>query len=131
MPAPLPVLYNLGGSPGSAWDLPQVRSAVFYIFVDGSAALTGMRWAHWNDTSAVTSSATYYDRSGPCCTKSDQHYYKVTVTLSDISPGGGPRPGSYFGRMVIAGHGFRTIAYTYKVSFIGNVVMGARTGGPS
>ena len=63
--APLPVLYNLGGTPAGGWNLPQVKPKVFYIFADGSAALIGMHWAHWNHSTAVTSRATEYVRTGP------------------------------------------------------------------
>ena len=70
-PAPLPVLYNLGGGLGSVWNNPEIRPAIFYIFADGSGAVTGMRWARWNHGTAVTSRATDYSRTGPCCTKSD------------------------------------------------------------
>jgi hypothetical protein len=130
-PAPLPVLYNLGGGLGSVWNNPQIRPMTFYIFADGSGAVIGMRWARWNHTTAVTSKATDYSRSGPCCTKSDQHYYKVTVTLSNVRYRGGPRPGPYFTRMVITGRGFRTLTYTYKV-FRGNgLVVGSWIGGTS
>jgi hypothetical protein len=118
-PAPLPVLYNLGGGLGSVWDKPEVRPAIFYIFADGSGAVIGMHWARWNHTTAVTSRATDYYRTGPCCTKSDQHYHAVTVTLSDVRYRGGPRPGPYFTKMVITGHGFRTLRYTYKVTRAG------------
>jgi hypothetical protein len=130
-PAPLPVLYNLGGGPGAVWDYPQVKPKTFYIFADGSAAVIGMRWARWNRSTAVTSAATEYERTGPCCTKSDQHYYKVTVTLSDVRYRGGPRPGPYFTKMVITGRGFRTLRYTYKVTRAGGLVIGGWTGGPS
>jgi hypothetical protein len=70
-PAPLPVLYNLGGGLGSVWNNPQVKPAIFYIFADGSGAVIGMRWIRWNHGTAVTRTATDYYRSGPCCTKSD------------------------------------------------------------
>jgi hypothetical protein len=126
---PLPVLYNLGGSQAAAWNDPERRPATFFVFADGSAAVTRMRWARWNRTRAVTSSATYYDRSGPCCSRSDQHYYKVRVTLSEVQYSGGPRPGSYFDRMVIVGRGFRTLTYTYTVS--GDSGLGSWTGGAS
>ena len=92
--APLPVLYNLGGGLGSVWNNPQTRPTIFYVFADGSGAVIGMRWARWNHATAVTSKATDYVRSGPCCTNSDQHYVKVTVTLSDVRYRGGPRPGA-------------------------------------
>ena len=46
--APLPVLYNLGGGTGAVWDYPQVKPKIFYIFADGTAAVTGMHWARWN-----------------------------------------------------------------------------------
>jgi hypothetical protein len=130
-PAPLPVLYNLGGGLGSVWDKPEVRPAVFYIFADGSGAVIGMHWARWNHTTAVTSKATDYSRSGPCCTNSDQHYHAVTVTLSDVRYRGGPRSGQYFTRMVITGRGFRTLTYTYKVFRTGSVVIGSWVGGAS
>jgi len=130
-PAPLPVLYNLGGGLGSVWNNPQVKPAIFYIFADGSGAVTGMRWIRWNHSTAVTRTATDYYRSGPCCTKADQHYHGVTVTLSDVRYRGGPRPGPYFTKMVITGRGFRTLKYTYKVFRHGSVVIGAWIGGAS
>lgn len=119
---PLPVLYNLGGGLGSVWNNPQVKPKIFYIFADGSAAVIGMHWARWNHNTAVTSAATEYERTGPCCTKSDQHYHKVTVTLSQVRYRGGPRSGAYFAKMVIAGRGFRTLTYTYKVLRGGGLV---------
>jgi Protein kinase domain len=125
----LPVLYNFGGADAAVWNLPSIRPGGFPIFADGSAAVTGMHWAHWNGITAVTSSATYYDRSGPCCTKADQHYYKVTVTLSDVRYSGGPRPGPYFTRMVITGRGFPTLTYRYGVFRGGGVVVGGWLGG--
>jgi hypothetical protein len=130
-PAPLPVLYNLGGGLGSVWNNPEIRPAIFYIFADGSGAVTGMRWARWNHGTAVTSRATDYSRTGPCCTKSDQHYHKVTVTLSDVRYRGGPRPGPYFTKMVITGRGFRTLKYAYKVFRHGSLVIGGWIGGIS
>ena len=128
-PAPLPVLYNLGGSVPGAWNNPQRNPKVFYIFADGSGAVIGMRWASWNHSKAVTRTATDYYRTGPCCTKSDQHYRKVTVTLSDVRNSGGPRPGPYFTKMVITGHGFRTLTYRYKVARSGGMVFGGWDGG--
>jgi poly(3-hydroxybutyrate) depolymerase len=130
-PTPLPVLYNLGGADAAVWNNPQVKPAIFYIFADGSGAVIGMRWARWNHSTAVTSKATDYSRTGPCCTKSDQHYQKVTVTLSHVRYRGGPRPGPYFTKMVITGRGFRTLTYTYKVFRHGSVVIGAWIGGAS
>jgi hypothetical protein len=125
-PAPLPVLYGLGGDGlVAAWNSPGIRPTGFAIFADGSAAVTGMRWARWNHTMAVTSTATEYYRTGPCCTKSDQHYVKVTVTLSAVRSRGGPRPGPYFTKMVISGRGIRTLTYTYKVFRGGGLVIGA------
>jgi hypothetical protein len=123
--APLPVLYNLGGDGLiTAWNDPRIRPASFAIFADGSAAVIGMRWGRWNRTTAITSKATEYYRTGPCCTKSDQHYVKVTVMLSDVKYRGGPRSGPYFTKMVIAGHGIRTLTYTYKVLRDGSGVIG-------
>jgi poly(3-hydroxybutyrate) depolymerase len=130
-PTPLPVLYNLGGADAAVWNNPQVKPAIFYIFADGSGAVIGMRWARWNHSTAVTSKATDYSRTGPCCTKSDQHYQKVTVTLSHVRYRGGPRPGPYFTKMVITGRGFRTLTYTYKVFRHGSVVIGGWLGGAS
>lgn len=129
---PLPVLYNLGDGPnlGTAWNKPEIRPAIFYIFADGSGAVIGMHWARWTPTGAVTSSAIDYSRTGPCCTKADQHYYKVTVTLSDVQLRGAPRPGPYFTRMVIAGgRNFRTLAYAYRVFHGSGLVMGGWVGG--
>ena len=114
-PGPLPVLYNLGGGTGAVWNNPQVKPRKFFIFADGSAALIGMRWARWTRTRAVTRQAVYYDRTGPCCTGTDQHRHKVTVTLSRVRQRGGPRRGPYFARMVITGHHFTTETLTYKV----------------
>jgi len=130
-PAPLPVLYNLGGGLGSVWNNPQVKPRTFYIFADGSAAVIGMRWARWNHRTAVTRTATDYERTGPCCTKADQHYHKVTVTLSGVRSRGGPRPGPYFTKMVITGRGFRTLTYTYQVLRGGGLVIGSWIGGVS
>ena len=129
--APLPVLYNLGGGTGAVWDHPQVKPKIFFIFADGTAAVTGMHWARWNHSTAVTSKATEYERTGPCCTKAGQHYYKVTVTLSGVRSRGGARPGPYFTRMVITGRGFRTLKYTCKVSRAGGPVIGGWIGGAS
>lgn len=123
--SPLPVLYNLGGGLGSVWNEPQIRPVTFYVFADGSGAITGMHWARWTKSTAVTSKATDYYRTGPCCTKSDQHYVAVTVTLSDVQYRGGPRSGPYFAKMVITGRGFRTLTYTYKVFRQGGLVTGA------
>jgi hypothetical protein len=130
-PAPLPVLYNLGGGTAVVWDSPQIKPKTFFIFADGSAAVTGMQWAHWNQSTAVTSKATEYERTGPCCTKADQHYYKVTVTLSGVRSSGGARPGPYFTKMVITGRGFRTLKYTYRVTRVRGAVFGSWSGGQS
>jgi len=124
-PGPLPVLYNLGGGTGSAWNNPQVRPRKFVIFADGSAALIGMHWARWTRTRAVTRQAVYYYRTGPCCTSTDQHRRKVTVTLSRVRQRGGPRRGPYFVRMVITGHHFRTRTLTYKVLRAGGQAFGS------
>ena len=113
-PPPLPVLYNLGGGLGSVWNKPEVRPAIFYIFADGSGAIVGMHWARWNHSTAVTSRATDYSRSGPCCTKADQHYYKITMTLSDVWRRGGPHPGPYFDRMTLTGGVHAKLTYNQK-----------------
>ena len=123
-PGPLPVLYNLGGGTGAVWNFPQVKPRKFFIFADGTAALIGMHWARWTHTRAVTSRAVYYDRTGPCCTGTDQHRHKVTVTLSRVRQRGGPRRGPYFVRMVITGHHFATETLTYTVFRGGGTVAG-------
>ena len=64
-PAPLPVLYNLGGALAAVWNDPEVKPKIFYIFADGSAAVIGMRWARWNHSTAVTSAATDYEPLRP------------------------------------------------------------------
>jgi hypothetical protein len=124
-----PVLFSLTYDRvlGAVWNHPEVRPATFPVFADGAAAITGMRWARWTDAIAVTSSATYYDRSGPCCTSSDQHYYKVTVTLSGIRSQGGPQIGPYFSRMTITGPGFRTLTYTYHTFVVRGILSGGWT----
>jgi hypothetical protein len=131
-PAPastaLPALYGLAGAI-AVWNYPEIRPATFLIFADGSAYMSGMRWARWNDITAITSSATYYDRSGPCCTKADQHYYHVTVTLSGVREYGAPQPGPYFTRMTVTGPDFRTLTYTYKTIHLGGTLAGGWTGG--
>jgi hypothetical protein len=63
----------------------------------------------------VTSRATDYYRTGPCCTKKDQHYVKVIVTPSSVKATGGVRTGPYFTKMVITGHGIKTLTEIYKV----------------
>ncbi len=129
-PAPPPVLYDYDAASGG-WTSPQVKPAGWVLFVDGRAALTGMHWARWTGSTAVTSSATWYERDGSGFTKADQHSYQVTVTLSDVRDSGGPRAGSYFSRMVIGGGGLRTLTYTYEVSRQGSIVVAAWEGGPA
>jgi hypothetical protein len=127
-PVPQPVLYNYDFASGG-WTSPQVKPAGWLLFIDGRASLSGMHWARWNGTTAVTSSATWYERDGSGFTKADEHYYKVTVTLSAVRHSGGPRTGPYFTRMVITGHGFPTLTYTYEVSRVGSLVIGSWGGG--
>jgi hypothetical protein len=110
----LPVLYGLGAD--GEWSSPEIRPATFFVFEDGSAAVTGMRWASWTDSTAVTGSAIYNVRTGPCCDISDQYQYRVTVTLSEFRQHGGNRPGPYFSRLTITGPGLRTLTYTYTLS---------------
>jgi hypothetical protein len=121
----LPALYNLGGGPGGVWNLPQVRPKVFYIFADGSAALIRLHWARWTRTRAVTRKAVYYYRTGPCCTRRDQHYRKITVTLSRVRQHGGPKRGPYFVRMKITGPHIKTQILTYSVTRSNGQVFGA------
>ena len=128
-PVPQPVLYNYDSASGG-WTSPQAKPAGWVLFIDGRAALTDMHWARWTSSTAVTSSATWYERDGSGFTKSDQHNYQVTVTLSDVRDSGGPRPGPYFTRMVITGRGFHTLTYMYEVSREGSLVVGSWGGGP-
>jgi hypothetical protein len=123
--APLPALYNLGGGPGGTWNRPTVRPKAFAIAVDGSAALIRLHWARWTHTRAVTKKATYYYRTGPCCTRRDQHYRKVTVTLSRVRQHGGPKPGPYFVRMVVRGPHIKTLTFTYSVTRANGQAFGA------
>jgi hypothetical protein len=112
-PAPLPVLYNYDFKSGG-WTLPQVRpKGPWWIFIDGMAFIYKMHWSHWNGRTAVAS-AVYYDRTGPCCTKADQHYYKITMTLSDVWHRGGPHPGPYFDRMTLTGGVHAKLTYNQK-----------------
>jgi len=111
--APLPVLYNYDFKTGG-WTLPQVKpSGPWLIFVDGTAYIYDMHWSRWNDSTAVAT-AIYYDRTGACCTKADQHYYKITMTLSDVLRQGGPQPGPYFDRMTLTGGVHAKITYNQK-----------------
>ena len=62
----------------------QVRpKGPWWIFIDGMAFIYKMHWSRWNGKTAVAT-AVYYDRTGPCCTKADRRYYKITMTLSDV-----------------------------------------------
>ena len=111
--APLPVLYNYTSTSGG-WTLGQVRpTGTWWIFVDGLAFIYKMHWSRWNGRTAVAS-AVYYDRTGPCCTKADQHYYKITMTLSDVWRRGGPHPGPYFDRMILTGGIHAKLTYDQK-----------------
>jgi hypothetical protein len=69
--------------------------------------------SRWNGSTAVAS-AVYYDRIGACCTKADQHYYKITMTLSDVWRRGGPHPGPYFDRMTLTGGVHAKLMYNQK-----------------
>jgi hypothetical protein len=112
-PAPLPVLYNYNVTTGG-WTSPQIRQkTAWLIFVDGSAFIYKMKWSRWNGSTAVAS-AVYYDRTGPCCTKADQHFYKITMTLSDVWRHGGPHPGPYFDRMTLTGGVHAKLTYNQK-----------------
>jgi hypothetical protein len=120
-PAPLPALYNLDPRPPAVWDNPEVRPAIFAIYADGSGGVIGMHWARWNYTTAVTSSATDVNYVAGRLA----HSYKVTMTLSDVRHSGGPHPGPYFTKMVIAGRGITTYTHTYTVCRDGSVVDGS------
>jgi hypothetical protein len=110
---PLPVLYNYDFSTGG-WTLPEVRqTAAWLIFVDGSAAIYKFHWSRWNGSTAV-GTAVYYDRTGPCCTSADQHYYRITVTLSRVLRRGGPKPGPYFDVMTLTGGLHAKLTYNQK-----------------
>jgi hypothetical protein len=110
---PLPALYNYDFSTGG-WTLPEVKqTGAWLIFIDGSAFIYKFHWSRWNGSTAVAT-AVYYDRTGPCCTKADQHYYRITMTLSDVLRRGGPKPGPYFGVMTLTGGVHARLAYDLK-----------------
>jgi hypothetical protein len=112
-PTPLPALYNYDFSTGG-WTLAEVRQAdAWLIFIDGSAFIYKFHWSRWNGSTAVAT-AVYYDRTGPCCTNADQHYYRITVTLSDVLRRGGPKPGPYFDLMTLTGGVHAKLTYNQK-----------------
>ena len=112
-PAPLPVLYNYDFKTGG-WTLGEVRQkGAWLIFIDGSAFIYKMHWSRWNAKTAVAT-AVYYDRTGPCCTQADQHYYKITMTLWDVWRHGGPHPGPYFDKMTLTGGVHAKLTYSQK-----------------
>jgi hypothetical protein len=82
--APLPVIYNLGGSLGANWNLPQRRPVIFFLAADGSAALGDrphhLKWSKWNMTSAAAAGRYYY-RTGPCC---KFHSKPVKITANHV-----------------------------------------------
>jgi hypothetical protein len=97
--APLPVLYNFGGSSAADWNLAQRRPVIFYLAADGSAALGDMahhlKWVKWNEVSAAAT-GDYYYRTGPCCNyRSDA----VTITANDVVRQGANK--SWYDRMII------------------------------
>jgi hypothetical protein len=104
----LPVLYNLGGAPFTAWNLPQIRPGVFFIFADGSAALIGapgrkkdkpIRWKSWTRRSAFARGYyTWRDKPAP----GPYHYSAITISLWDARTHGGIRPGvRYYDKMTL------------------------------
>jgi hypothetical protein len=130
-----PVLFDASGGPEPAWTYPRIQPEFFYLNTadsrdDNEKNINDITWAYWNSTTAVTSSATYQYLSGPCCTPSNWHYRKVTMTLSDIQYSRGPDPEPYFSRIVIVGEGIRTITLTYNVSLVNGTLTGSWTGGP-
>ena len=104
----LPVLYNLGGAPFAAWNLPQVRPRVFYIFADGSAALVGAKgtprdkpihWKSWTQRSAFADGYfTWRVNAAP----GPYYFSAATITLWDVKTRGGVRAGvRYYDKMTI------------------------------
>jgi len=113
---PLPALYNYDFSTGG-WTHPEVRqTGAWLIFIDGSAFIDKFHWSRWNGSTAVAA-AVYYDRTGPCCTSADQHYYRITVTLSHVLRRGDQKPGPYFDVMTLTGgvHAKLTYSQKYKI----------------
>jgi hypothetical protein len=83
---PLPALYNYDFNTGG-WTLPEVKqTGAWLIFIDGSAFIY----------------------------KADQHYYRITMTLSDVLRRGGPKPGPYFGVMTLTGGVHARLTYNQK-----------------
>jgi hypothetical protein len=82
--APLPVLYNLGGSDAADWNLAQREPVIFYLAADGSAALGDnahhLNWTKWNNVSAAATGEYYY-RTGPCCNYRSE---PVTIAADDV-----------------------------------------------
>ena len=104
----LPALYNLGGAPFAAWNLPQIRPGFFYVFADGSAALVGakgtpkdkpIRWKSWTRRAALAHGHfTWRDNAAP----GPYHFSAVTIVLWDVKTRGGARPGvRYYDKMTI------------------------------
>jgi hypothetical protein len=131
-PGSQPILYNPAYGATAAWTYPKIKPAWFILNQYGdSAAVIRLHWAHWNSTTAVTSSATYEYLTGPCCAAANWRYENVTVTLSDVQHSYGLDPRPYFGRIVITGHGIRTITRTYVVSQVNGTLTGTWTGSPA
>ena len=104
----LPVLYNLGGASFAAWNLPQVRPGVFYVFADGSAALVGAKgtprdkpihWKSWTQRSAFADGYfTWRVNAAP----GPYYFSAATITLWDVKTRGGVRAGvRYYDKMTI------------------------------
>lgn len=104
----LPALYNLGGAPYAAWNLPQIRPGIFYIFADGSAALVGAKgtpkdkpihWQSWTQRSAFAHGFFTW-RVNPA--PGPYHFKAATISLRDVKTRGGARPGvRYYDKMTI------------------------------
>jgi hypothetical protein len=110
--APLPVLYNLGGSDTASWNLPQRRPKIFFLAADGSAALGNkphhLKWSRWTRKSA-TATGRYFFRNGPCCT---YHSRSVRITANHVVRQNAHQ--SWYDRMTIRFSKTRSVVLQYK-----------------
>jgi hypothetical protein len=110
--APLPVLYDLGGSGTGNWNLPQRRPKIFLLAADGSAALGDkphhLKWSRWTRTSA-TATGKYFFRDGPCC---KFHSRSVKITANHVIRMGAHK--SWYDRMTIRFSKTKAVVLQYK-----------------
>ena len=93
----LPALYNFGGAPYAAWNLPQIRPGIFYIAADGMTALVGAKgtpkdkpihWKSWTQRSAFADGYfTWRVNAAP----GPYHFSAATISLWDVQTRGGAR----------------------------------------